>query len=371
MKCEGYGTSPSGAQIVQYELESKNFIVRVLSWGAIIQDFIVKSTGRNIVLGYDSVKGYLQGQAYFGATVGRVANRIANAECIIGGVTYFFHPNNGPNLLHSGCHSLSFMNWQLVEHSESELVLEATITEEEDRFPGDFTVQAHMKLDDEGLSIRYEYSTTKVSTVNITGHSYFNLTGEATVKSHDVRLYADEYAPFGANQIPTGELKPVADTAYDFTDWRNVGEALEANKKELAPYRGYDHFYMTRKGGSSDGMKSAEGLAAGKEAGAAKGAENLQSPGQGLLKCSEFRGGGLTLTVLSDAPGFQFYTGNWVKDTGRDGTKYGPHSGMCIEPSFIPNDCNLPGYRQSLTEASTESQPKVYERVIVYKVDVE
>ena len=267
MKCEGFGISPSGEQVAQYTLESNQFIVRILSWGAIIQDFIVKSTGRNIVLGYDSVEGYLKGQAYFGATVGRVANRIADAQCIIGGVTYFFHPNNGPNLLHSGCHSLSFMNWKLVKQSQSELVLEATITEEEDRFPGDLTVQVHMKLDDEGLSLHYVYSTTNQSAVNITGHSYFNLTGEATVKNHEVRLYADNYAPFGAHQIPTGELKPVEATAYDFRDWRNVGEALETNKEELAPYRGYDHYYMTR---WSDGQLSAGGL----------------------HKCGEFRGDG-------------------------------------------------------------------------------
>ena len=343
MRCEKYGVSKRGETIVRYELESNKFIVRVLSWGAIIQDFIVKSADRNIVLGYKTSLGYLMGEAYFGATVGRVANRIADAQCVIGGITYFFPPNNGPNLLHSGCHSLSFMNWKLVDQSESELVLEATITEEEDRFPGDLTVQVHMKLDDEGLSLRYVYSTTKQSAVNITGHSYFNLTGEATVKNHEVRLYADNYAPFGAHQIPTGELKPVEATAYDFRDWRNVGEALEANKEELAPYRGYDHFYMTR---WSEGQLSAGGL----------------------HTCGQFRGGGLTLTVLSDAPGFQFYTGNWVNDRGRNGIDYGPHAGMCIEPSFIPNDCNLPGYKQSLTEADTAANPKKYERRIVYKV---
>lgn len=362
MKCEEFGVSPSRDQVFQYTLESNNFIVRILSWGAIIQDFIVKSTGRNIVLGYDSLQGYLKGRAYFGATVGRVANRIADAQCIIGGVTYFFHPNNGPNLLHSGCHSLSLINWNLVEQSEDHLILEAKITEEEDRFPGDLTVQAYIKLDDEGLSLRYEYSTTKQSTVNITGHSYFNLTGEPTVKNHDVRLYADNYAVFGAHQIPTGELKLVENTAYDFRDWRNVGEALEANKEELAPYRGYDHFYMTRHAG--DEVKPA----GDKEQSAKEQLNGGSLSEEGLYTCGEFRGGGLTLTVLSDAPGFQFYTGNWVNDRGRDGADYGPYAGMCIEPSFIPNDCNLPGYKASLTEPHTEANPKTYERRIVYKV---
>lgn len=364
MKRYDWGTTRNGEAATLYELETDSLLVRILNRGATIVDFIVKPLQRNIVLGYDSIHGYEQGDAYLGATVGRVANRIANARCKVAETEYQWTPNNGPNLLHSGAHSLSFAMWQLVPNSERQeanyekLVLATTLQEQQDGFPGDLRVQLIVELVGAELRLTYQYMTSKDSVVNITGHSYFNLNGTASlphvdgvmatadqglITNHEIQLNAKYYMPFGEHQIPTGEIAPVEDTPFDFREWKLVGKALTAHYQELAEYRGYDHQYIL----ANDGIHSEPRAIAD------------------IQRCGAFRVSDLELTVLSDAPGFQFYTGNWLADEGRNSEVYEQYSGLCIEPQFAPNDVNMPAFQESLTKAN-----EMYERRIVYAINL-
>ena len=402
-----FGRLPNGEIVYEYEIRNDYATVHILSYGAIIKDFIVKPVNRNIVLGYDSLEAYLKGTAYLGATVGRVANRIGGARTVIGGKEYSWTPNNGPNLLHSGAVSLSFTNWQCkddVAQFDDSLVLIAKL--DDDGFPGVLTVQLHVALVGPQLQLTFEYSTSEDSVVNITGHSYFNLNGHGkynddvaglSIANHEVHLAAKEVAVFGDHSIPTGELVGVMNTAYDFTEWRPIGEALLEQEGELAEWRGYDHYYVLND--QHGALKKQEGAldeqydalneqddALSEQVGTLNNMAGntsrhnqdktkavalcgemkeltLGSEAKALVLCGEFRVPDLTLRVYSDAPGYQFYTGNWLQERGHENQVYGPHAGMCIEPQYIPNDCNLHGFGQSFTKSNVK-----YERHIVYEV---
>lgn len=396
-----FGYLPNGEVVYEYELSNEDITVHILSYGAIIKDFIVKSLNRNIVLGYDTLQDYLQGTAYLGATVGRVANRISGARTEINGVEYTWTPNNGPNLLHSGAESLSFINWaqkdrddlvklekalalgpvwhdnSQTKQEENTLILGATL--DSDGFPGVLDVTLFIRLEGTALHLSYAYETSENSVVNITGHSYFNLNGHPadaitdvelkpvtaeskldtqsmSVANHEVYLKAKQMAPFGAHSIPTGDILDVEGTAYDFTNWSSIGERLQAHKDLLEEWRGYDHYYL---------FKGKEGIARKESIDSSKSLQLGQNYQSELALCGEFRVPDLSLQIYSDAPGYQFYTGNWLQDIGHGGTVYGPHAGMCIEPQFIPDDCNLPGFQQSFTQAG-----HTYVRHIVYEVEV-
>ncbi|KAF1682308.1 aldose epimerase family protein [Veillonella sp. R32] len=380
MKRYDWGKTRNGEAVTLYELETEVLTVRILNRGATIVDFIVKPLKRNIVLGYDNLQGYEQGDAYLGATVGRVANRIGGAQCEIAGKTYTWQPNNGPNLLHSGDCSLSFAVWHVVPNSEqtgpnyAKLSLATTLRSIDDGFPGDLRVKLQVELIGAELRLTYQYMTSEDSVVNITGHSYFNLNGsdslpqmngpmmdaeQGLITNHELQLEASQYLPFGADQIPTGELASVAGTPFDFRIWQSVGEALCQHHAVLTPYRGYDHHYVlqapTTLQKAHIDCKEVQSHIDTKKA---KANSSLQ-------RCGAFRVEDLTLTVLTDAPGFQLYTGNWLTDEGRNGEVYESYSGICIEPQFAPNDINMPAFQESLTKAQA-----MYERRIVYVVDV-
>lgn len=370
MKRYDWGKTKKGEAVTLYELETEQLTVRILNRGATIVDFIVKSLKRNIVLGYDTFRGYEQGDAYLGATVGRVANRIGGARCEIDDKTYSWTPNNGPNLLHSGECSLSFALWQLVPNSErkevnyEKIVLATTLRGQDDGFPGDLRVQLLVEVDGAELRLTYQYMTSENSVVNITGHSYFNLNGTAAlphvngamaaanqglITNHEIQLNVSQYLPFGDNQIPTGEIVSVEGSLFDFRAWQSIGDALSQYQAPLAAYRGYDHHYVLRAPNtltlSDNGMMS-------------------HSPVE-VQRCGSFRVDDLTLHVLSDAPGFQLYTGNWLADEGRQGEVYEQYSGICIEPQFAPNDVNMAVFQESLTKAN-----EMYERRIIYAVEL-
>lgn len=372
MKRFDWGTTANGEPVTMYELESTAIKLRVIDRGATIVDFIVKPLQRNIVLGYDSLSGYEAGTAYLGASVGRVANRIANARCEIDGTEYHWKPNNGPNLLHSGENSLSFDVWHLVPQSAKQafnydkITLATLLRSEEDGFPGDLRVQLDIIVNGTDVNLTYRYMTSRDSVVNITGHSYFNLNGtdsesnagrkeQSLITNHQLRLDALRYMPFGENQIPTGHIAIVERTPFDFSVWRTIGHSLEAYKDELAEYRGYDHQYVLRLPTANKTFTAPVNTRF----------SDMDDMTKRLSLCGAMHVDDLSLEVYSDAPGFQLYTGNWLDETGRNGVHYGPYSGMCIEPQFAPNDVNMPNFGESLTKAGT-----IYERHITYKVNL-
>lgn len=372
MKRFDWGTTANGDPVTMYELESNTVKLRVIDRGATIVDFIVKPLERNIVLGYDSIRGYEEGTAYLGASVGRVANRIAGARCEIDGNEYHWQPNNGPNLLHSGENSLSFDVWHLVPQSAKQafnydkITLATLIRSEEDGFPGDLRVQLDIIVNGTDVNLTYRYMTSRDSVVNITGHSYFNLNGtdstanegreeQSLITNHQLRLDAVRYMLFGENQIPSGHIASVERTPFDFSVWRTLGNSLNTYKDELAEYRGYDHQYVLRLPTTSKMFSLPVN----------HHYSDREDMTKRLALCGAMHVADLSLEVYSDAPGFQLYTGNWLDETGRDGVHYGPYSGLCIEPQFAPNDVNMPNFRESLTKAGT-----IYERHITYKVNL-
>lgn len=380
MKRFDWGTTANGDPVTMYELESNTIKLRVIDRGATIVDFIVKPLQRNIVLGYNSLSGYEGGTAYLGATVGRVANRIADARCEIDGTEYSWQSNNGPNLLHSGEHSLSFAVWHLVPQSAKQafnydkITLATLIRSEEDGFPGDLRVQLDIIVNGTDVNLTFRYMTSRNSVVNITGHSYFNLNGmdsdtctntdivakearkvQSLITNHQLRLDAVRYMPFGENQIPTGHIAIVERTPFDFSVWRTLGNSLTAYKDELEEYRGYDHHYVLRLPTANKQFTAPVNTHF----------SDMDDMTKRLSLCGAMHVDDLSLEVYSDAPGFQLYTGNWLDETGRNGVYYGPYSGLCIEPQFAPNDVNMPNFGESLTKGGT-----IYERHITYKVNL-
>ncbi|WP_298705016.1 aldose epimerase family protein [uncultured Veillonella sp.] len=382
-KAREFGRLPNGEIVYEYELSNEYATVHILSYGAIIKDFIVKSLNRNIVLGCDTLEDYLQGHAYLGATVGRVANRISKARTIIEDTEYTWTPNNGPNLLHSGDVSLSFANWQVLSQvftnddakDSQTLALQTKIKGADDGFPGDLDVILYANLVGPELRLCYAYTTTTSSVVNITNHSYFNLNGVLSVGNHRVRLNAPYIAPFGGHSIPTGDVESVQNTLYDLTKWTCIGTQLAKYATDLAEWRGYDHYYMQKEAGYNHAYvtnlrrkyTAEEELLVDtchtyEEVDLADGRKAIDTGNFEL--CGEFRVPDLTLRIYSNAPGYQFYTGNWLQEKGRNGVTYGPHAGMCIEPQFIPDDCNLPYFGESFTRPNV-----IYVRNIVYEID--
>ena len=225
------------------------------------------------------------------------------------------------------------------------LVLGETVPTRTDGFPGTLRIRLKAILTGQELRLVYTYMTSENSVVNVTNHSYFNLSGAPTVEDHEVSLGAERFALMDDNQIPTGVIEGVQGTPFDLRPWTRIGKALETYKDVLAPLRGYDHHYVLR---SPHEELTPQPFA--------------DEDDRYLQLCGRIRVPDLELQVLSDAPGYQFYTGNWLDETGRNGAVYTQHSGCCIEPQFLPNDCNTPGFGESYTKAN-----QVYERVIVFR----
>lgn len=354
MKRSVAGTTKAGEAINYHDLETQCLKARFTDYGATLMDLYIKPLKRSVVLGYDTAMQYEQGTAYLGASVGRVANRLGKAQCTVDGKTYTWTPNNGENLLHSGPKGLTYNVWHDLndgsisfgsEPDTDGLVLGETVPTRTDGFPGTLRIRLKAILTGQELRLVYTYMTSENSVVNVTNHSYFNLSGAPTVEDHEVSLGAERFALMDDNQIPTGVIEGVQGTPFDLRPWTRIGKALETYKDVLAPLRGYDHHYVLR---SPHEELTPQPFA--------------DEDDRYLQLCGRIRVPDLELQVLSDAPGYQFYTGNWLDETGRNGAVYTQHSGCCIEPQFLPNDCNTPGFGESYTKAN-----QVYERVIVFR----
>ena len=337
MKVQSFGHLQDGREAQLYVLENDMLQVRISNYGATIVAVYDKVLERHLALGYDSVADYAVKHGQLGATVGRVANRIANASYSWNGTTHTLTPNNGPNLLHSGQGNVGHRLWQLVpeESTEHQVCVAHTITAEEDGFPGDLHVKGIFQLQGAELTVTYLYETTEDSFVNLTNHVYFNLHGEGDLTGHVLQLGAIQCMPFGDHQIPLSTPLAVEGTPFDFTHGRDVQQALMEYEAELSPYRGYDHDFVVSP------LPALQG--------------ETQS---GVVPFAVVRGRDVQLTMHTDAPHFQVYTGNWLDEEGRE-RHYGSHAGIAIEPQFVPDDIHSVG--ASKTKAHT-----TYERRVIY-----
>ena len=344
-----WGKLPGGTPLALYTLRNKQGMeIRVSNYGGIITHWMAPDrTGKlaDIVLGYDSIGGYLKETPYFGAIVGRYGNRIAKGKFSLEGKTYKLAINNIGNHLHGGLKGFDKVVWQ-VEPLDSAQTLRLTYRSRdgEEGYPGNLDVTVLYKLtDDNTLHISYEARTDQPTVVNLTQHTYFNLTGgvKSDILAHEVMLNADRFVPVDKTLIPTGELRPVKGTVFDFTQPTAVGQRINDPKDEQIKFGGgYDHCWVLNK-------TAAAGL---------QSAATVYEPTSGR-----------TLEVLTTEPAVQFYAGNFLdgKITGKNGVVYQKRYGLCLETEHYPDSPNQPAFPTTVLRPG-----EVYKTETVYRLGV-
>jgi aldose 1-epimerase len=325
-----FGQLADGTGIEAIELSNDQGVTaRVIALGATLQSLAVPDrSGRSadIVLGYATAKQYLAEPQYFGATVGRYANRIDAGRFTLDGEQYVLPTNDGENHLHGGPKGLDKVVWKVesVSNGSPASVTLSYLSQDGDGgYPGTLDVTAIYSLNDENeLSVEYRATTDKPTIVNITNHAYFNLAGEAgdsDVMDHRLALFADQYTPVDATLIPTGELRKVAGTAFDFRKPHAIGDRIRDGSDEQIRFgRGYDHNFVVN------------------------GRSGLLRPGVRV----EDPKSGRVMEVLTTAPGVQFYSGNFLDGTtvGKSGRVYRQGDAFCLEPQVFPDSPNRPDF---------------------------
>lgn len=327
-----FGEMPDGTKVKKFTLKNEaGMEVDVITYGGIITRWTApdkQGSYEDIVLGFDSLEQYLDGSPYFGALIGRYGNRIANGKFSLDGETYTLATNDGDNHLHGGEKGFDKVLWNATpKNTDAGAVLELTYISEdgEEGYPGKLDVKVTYTLTDNNeLDVQYEAVTDKPTVVNLTQHSYFNLSGKLSepILDHEIYLDADTYLPVDGGLIPTGELRAVAGTPFDFTAPKSIGKEIEADNEQLGLGGGYDHCWVLNQG------KEGFGLAA-----------SAYHPNTGRL-----------LEVYTNEPGIQFYSGNFLDGTlpAKDGGAYGKRSGFCLETQHYPdspNQVNFPSAR--------------------------
>lgn len=278
----------------------------------------------DVALGFDNLDGYLEKNPYFGALIGRFANRIAGAQFTLDGHTYKLAANNGSNSLHGGIRGFDKVLWEPSEipvDGSPALELRYRSADGEEGYPGNLDVRVTYQLTD-GNELRIEYFATvdRKTVLNLTNHSYFDLSGQGkgNVLDHVISINADRFTPVNENLIPTGELKSVEGTPFDFRKPRRIGERIDEKNEQLKLGLGYDHNFVLN--GNATGLTFAA---------------RATEPQSGRV-----------LEVLTTQPGVQFYTGNHLDGSvkGKGGVTYGFRSGFCLETQHFPDTPNRPEF---------------------------
>jgi aldose 1-epimerase len=325
---EPFGKTQDGEAVDLYTLvNASGMRVRVMTYGGIIVSLEVPDRAgklADVVLGFDGLDGYLKGHPYFGAIVGRYGNRIARGKFTIDGVEYTLVCNNNGNHLHGGTKGFDKVVWKAKDFTEADAVgLELTYVSKdmEEGYPGTLSCVVTYRVTNKNeLVLEYRATTDKPTVLNLTQHSYFNLkgAGQGDILGHEVMIVADRFTPVDKGLIPTGELRPVAGTPFDFTKATAIGARIGAADEQLTIGGGYDHnFVLNSKGGS---------LAP---------AAAVYEPSTGRL-----------LEVLTTEPGLQFYVGNFLdgSNVGKGGKPYKHRYGFCLETQHFPDSPNQPSF---------------------------
>ena len=312
-----FGETSEGQAIEKITVANKGrMTMEVMTYGATLLSLKVPDRERKpgeVTLGFDSLSGYLGEHPYFGATVGRVANRIGKAQFSLGARRYSLARNNGDHHLHGGPNGFNRKVWNaevFAVDGAAGVTFHRVSPHLEESYPGKLSVSVTYTLTDHNeLILDYEATTTKATPVSLTNHTYWNLAGpeSGNILDHDVQLHCDSYLPVGEGQIPTGEILDVSNTPMDFRKAKRVGQDIDKVSG------GYDHCYVL--GQSDDGLTPAATV--------------------------WDRKSGRAMEVLTTMPGIQFYTGNKLDGIpGRQGTIYKRYSGLCLETQHFPNAVN-------------------------------
>ena len=324
---ESFHQVMDGKQVDLYILKNKNYAqAMITNYGGRLVSLLVPDKNNkmtDVVLGFDSVQQYRNStEAYFGATIGRFGNRIAKGKFVLDGKTYSLFINNKPNTLHGGKKGFQDVVWDVANNNDSSITLSYLSKDGEENFPGNLNVKVTYTLqDDNTLKIDYEAKTDKKTIINLTNHAFFNLNGQGSgsILNHLLQLNADHYTPADSTLIATGKIEPVANTPYDFSTPTAIGARIENDNVQLKNGNGYDINYVINK-----------------------------NKGTGLNRAAIAMGdqSGITMTVFTDQPGLQFYTGNFMrgKNIMKGGSKDEFRSAFCLETQHYPDAPNKPNF---------------------------
>jgi aldose 1-epimerase len=330
-----------------FELSNKNGLKMTVTdfGGRIVSLHVLDRNGKldDIVLGYDHVEEYLNGNPYFGSLIGPFANRIANGKFQLDGEVYHVPTNNGDNSLHGGPIGFHNVKWNVEKVNQSELHLNYFRPDGEEGFPGNLSVMVvYSVTDNDELVIDYRATTDKATVVNLTHHSFFNLLGAGVgdVLGHELHINADRFCAVNENLIPTGELRWVKGSPFDFTTIHKIGESIDEPDQQLIFGKGYDHNWVLNK--KSDELSLA-----------AKVKEPIS---------------GRVMEVFTTEPGLQFYSGNFLNkdEIGKGGKVYDFRSAFCLEAQHFPDSPNQPNFPSTVLNPGD-----VYSQKTIYRFSVE
>ncbi len=328
MKVQPYGKTKTGEEVSLYTLtNTKGLQATITNYGGIVVSLMAPDRDgkmADVVLGFESLEGYLAGHPYFGAIIGRYGNRIGKGRFKLGGKEYVLAQNNGENHLHGGVRGFDKAVWKARDVSTPDahsLELSYVSPAGEEGYPGTLTVTVTYTLTAANeLRIDYAATTDAETVLNLTNHSYFNLAGqgEGDILKHEVMINADRFTPVDGGLIPTGELRPVEGTPFDFRTPHAIGARIGQDEEQLKLGLGYDHNFV------------------------------LNRSGDGLLLAARVvePTSGRQLEVLTSEPGIQFYTGNFLDGSlrGKSGKVYAKRYGFCLETQHFPDSPNKPEF---------------------------
>ncbi len=319
-----FGNLPTGEALSLYTISCGQLRAEISDLGAtLVKLFVPDAKGdlADVVLGFDSPEGYLTSGAYFGATVGRNANRVKGAAFVLGGLTYSLDTNDGPNCLHGGFNGYQKRLWQVVEHTADSIRLRLESPHMDQGYPGNAVIHVTYTMKPSGLHIAYDAISDRDTVFNLTNHSYFNLAGhEKTDKAmqQTLCLPARHFTLADHQSIPTGDLPSVEGTPLDFRVPKPIGQDLEADFEPLHLQSGIDHNFEVF----------------------CEPAAILHDPESGR-----------TMSVVTDLPGIMVYSGNYTDEYGKDGVHYGKRTGIALETQFYPDSVNHPEWKQPFVKA--------------------
>jgi aldose 1-epimerase len=341
-----FGKTTDGKKIQLYTLTNQSGMqVSIATYGGtVIRLLVPDRAGRlaDVALGFSTIEPYFTQTAYFGAIIGRYANRIAKGRFSLDGKTYQLAKNNGPNTLHGGLKGFDKQLWKAEVLSENPPAVRFSrlSPDGEEHFPGNLQVSVIYTLTNrDELRIQYAAQTDKTTVLNLTNHTYFNLAGagSGTILNHQIRIHASRFTPVGSTLIPTGEIKDVAGTPMDLRKWTQIGANIQAVGGKPV---GFDHNFVLERSPAAPPSLAAE----------------VWEPGSGRL-----------MKVYTDQPGIQFYTGNFLDGTlkGKGGKVYRQHDAFCLETQHFPDSPNQPDF------PSTVLRPgETFKSTTVYKFSV-
>jgi aldose 1-epimerase len=328
-----FGVLPAGERVDSFALVSaRGLEMRVITLGGVITSLRIPDREGcldDVVLGHDTLAGYVAASPYFGALVGRYANRIALGRFTLDGIEHRLATNDGPHHLHGGVRGFDKVVWTaepLEEQGAVGVRLSYESADGEEGYPGALSARVVYRLtEDDALEVEYAATTTRATPVNLTQHSYWNLAGSRapTILDHELTIHADSFTPVDAGLIPTGEVRPVAETAFDFRTAARVGAHVDDQDVQLRHAGGYDHNFVLRAAGPAE----------------LRPAARLRDPLSGR-----------TLDVHTTEPGLQFYSGNFLDGSirGKGGRAYVHRGGLCLETQHFPDSPNRPAFPSTI-----------------------